>query len=323
MVFLTGATGFIGQALQAQLRSSSHIPFAMVRTSQCYLNSKSKSVAVGDINATTKWGEALYGAGAVIHLAARVHVMRDIVADPLAEFLRVNTEGTLNLARQAATAGVRRLVYLSSIKVNGETTVPDRPFTSKDLAAPQDPYGISKHEAEVGLREITRTTGMQVVIIRPTLVYGKGAKGNFKSLMKLVASGIPLPLASIHNLRSFVGIDNLVDFIITCLEHPAAANETFMVSDGEDLSTPDLIRRMARAMNRPARLLPVPKSVLMAAANILGKGDIAHRLCGNLQVDISKSRTLLGWNPPISVDEGLRRAVGGPRSCGTRSRADW
>ena len=177
--------------------------------------------------------------------------------------------------------------------------------------APQDTYGISKHEAEVGLREIARTTGMQVVIIRPTLVYGEGAKGNFKSLMKLVASGIPLPLASIHNLRSFVGIDNLVDFIVTCLEHPAAANETLMVSDGEDLSTPDLIRRMARAMNRPAHLLPVPVWALKAGALLLGKGDAVQRLCGNLQVDISKSRTLLGWNPPISVDEGLRRAAGG------------
>jgi nucleoside-diphosphate-sugar epimerase len=237
--------------------------------------------------------------------------MIDHCYDPLMEFRRLNTDGTLNLARKAAAAGVHRFICLSSIKVNGEATHYGRPFTPDDLAAPQDPYGISKHEAEVGLREITRTTEMQVVIIRPTLVYGEGAKGNFKSLMKLVAKSLPLPLDSIKNRRSFVGIDNLVDFIITCLEHPAAANETFMVSDGEDLSTPDLIRRMARAMNRPARLLSVPVWALKAGASLLGKGDAVQRLCGNLQVDISKSRELLGWSPPISVDEGLRRAVGG------------
>jgi len=308
-IHLTGATGFVGQALQAQLYLSSHNPFATVRAKQSDLTSNSNSLAVGDISATTKWGNALHGIDAVVHLAARVHVMYDNAIDPLAEFRSVNTDGTLNLARQAAASGVRRFIYLSSIKVNGEATNHDCPFTPNDLAAPRDPYGISKHEAEVGLRAIARTTGMQVVIIRPTLVYGAGAKGNFKSLMKLVARGLPLPLASIDNRRSLVGIDNLVDFIITCLEHPAAANETFLVSDGEDLSTPDLIRRMAHAMDRPARLLPVPKSVLMAAAAMLGKRNMAQRLCGSLQVDISKARALLGWNPPVSVDEGLRRAV--------------
>ena len=308
-IHLTGATGFVGQALQAQLYLSSHNAFATVRAKQSDLTSNSNSLVVGDISAPTKWSDALHGIDAVVHLAARVHVMHDTAIDPLAEFRIVNTDGTLNLARQAAASGVRRFVYLSSIKVNGEATHYGCPFTPNDLAAPQDPYGISKHEAEVGLREIARATGMQVVIIRPTLVYGAGAKGNFKSLMKLVARGLPLPLASIDNRRSLVGIDNLVDFIITCLEHPAAANETFLVSDGEDLSTPDLIRRMARAMNRPARLLPVPKSMLMAAATMLGKRDMAQRLCGSLQVDISKARALLGWNPPVSVDEGLRRAV--------------
>ena len=308
-IHLTGATGFVGQALQAQLYLSSHNLFATVRAKQSDLTSNSNSLVVGDINTTTKWSDELYGIDAVVHLAARVHVMHDTAIDPLTEFRIVNTDGTLNLARQAAASGVRRFIYLSSIKVNGEATHHGCPFTPNDLAAPQDPYGISKHEAEVGLRTIARTTGMQVVIIRPTLVYGAGAKGNFKSLMKLVARGLPLPLASIDNRRSLVGIDNLVDFIITCLEHPAAANETFLVSDGEDLSTPDLIRRMAHSMNRPALLLPVPKSVLMAAASMFGKRDMAQRLCGSLQVDISKSRALLGWNPPVSVDEGLRRAV--------------
>ena len=311
MILVTGATGFVGSALLPVLLSQFDEVTAVGRRAQDKSHARLSSFGVGNINGATKWSTQLRGTDAVIHLAARVHVMRDTVSDPLTEFRRVNTEGTLNLARQAATAGVRLFIYLSSIKVNGETTVPNRPFTPNDLAAPQDPYGISKHEAEIGLSEIARTTGMQVIIIRPTLVYGKGAKGNFKSLMKLVARGLPLPLGSIHNLRSFVGIDNLVDFIVTCLEHPDAANETFMVSDGEDLSTPDLIRRMARAMNQPARLLPVPVWALKAGALLLGKGDAAQRLCGNLQVDISKSRELLGWRPPVSVDEGLRRAVGG------------
>ena len=308
-ILVTGFNGFVGSSLMVSLQTQSHeIVSAHIRL-QTDCNTASNSVLVSNKNLATKWTTTLHGVNVVVHLAARVHVMRDTASDLLAGFRSVNTHGTLNLAQQAAASGVRRFVYLSSIKVNGEATHYGRPFTPNDLAAPQDPYGISKHEAEVGLRAIARKTGMQVVIIRPTLVYGTGAKGNFKSLMKLVAQGLPLPLASIDNRRSLVGIDNLVDFIITCLEHPAAANETFLVSDGKDLSTPDLIRRMAHAMDRPARLLPVPKSVLMTAAAMLGKRDMAQRLCGSLQVDISKARTLLGWNPPVSVDEGLRRAV--------------
>jgi nucleoside-diphosphate-sugar epimerase len=308
-IHFTGATGFVGRALQARLLMDSHLPISMQRRAQGSTATSLNSFVVGDIDASTNWFAALHAADTVVHLAARVHVMRDAVADPLEEFRRVNTYGTLNLARHAAASGVRRFVYLSSIKVNGGATIHGRPFTPSDSVTPRDSYGISKHEAELGLREIARETGMQVVIIRPTIVYGMGAKGNFNSLVKLVASGLPIPLASIQNRRSLVGIDNLVDFIITCLEHPAAANETFLVSDGEDLSTPDLIRRMARAMNCPARLLPVPESVLMAAAAMLGRRDMAQRLCGSLQVDISKARALLEWKPPISVDEGLRRAV--------------
>ena len=307
-ILSTGSTGFVGKALMSALHTKRHeisVPMRVQSESSTSLN----SFVIGDIDATTNWSSALHGVDAVIHLAARVHVMRDTAIDPLAEFRRVNTEGTLNLARQAATVGIRRFIFLSTIGVNGNSTAHGKIFTETSASLPHDPYSVSKHEAEVGLRAISKSTGMEIVIIRPTLVHGSKAPGNFGKLTRLVAKGLPLPLASIQNRRSFVGIDNLVDFIITCLEHPAAANETFLVSDGEDLSTPDLIRRMARAMDRPARLLPVPKSVLMAAAAMLGKRDMAQRLCGSLQVDISKSRALLGWNPPISVDEGLRRTV--------------
>ena len=307
--FVTGASGFIGRTLIHTLSLRSHEIVAVMRAAPSDRDTPSNSVAIGDINAATNWSAALHGADAVVHLAARVHVMRDTAIDPLAEFRRVNTDGTLNLARQAAAAGVKRFIFLSSIGVNGNSTSQGKIFTENSASLPHDPYSVSKHEAEVGLRAISKSTGMEIVIIRPTLVHGSKAPGNFGKLTRLVSKGLPLPLASIDNRRSLVGIDNLVDFIVTCLEHPAAANETFLVSDGEDLSTPDLIRRMARAMDRPARLLPVPKSVLMAAAAMLGKRDMAQRLCGSLQVDISKSRALLGWNPPISVDEGLRRTV--------------
>jgi len=268
------------------------------------------------------WGKVLVGVSTVVHLAARVHVMHETETDPLTAFRAVNVGGTLKLARQAAAAGVKRFVFISSVKVNGESTSSGKAFTELDAPNPQDAYGQSKHEAEQGLRQLSADTGMEVVIIRPPLVYGPGVKANFAALMRAVQRGWPLPLGAVHNQRSLVALSNLVDFIVTCLTHPAAANQTFLVSDGEDLSTPDLIRRMARAMNRPARLLPVPVWALQAVALLLGKGDAVQRLCGNLQVDISKARKLLGWNPPVSVDEGLRGAMGGPRSCGTRSRAD-
>jgi nucleoside-diphosphate-sugar epimerase len=265
---------------------------------------------VDDLTATTDWAFAAAGQQVVIHAAARVHVINETASDPLTAFQVVNVDATLNLARQAVSAGVKRFVFISSIKVNGESTEPGHAFTEADTPNLQDAYGQSKHEAEQGLRQLSADTGMEVVIIRPPLVYGPGVKANFASLMRAVQRGWPLPLGTVHNQRSLVALDNLVDFIVTCITHPRAANQTFLVSDGEDLSTPDLIRRMARAVNRPARLLPVPVWALKAGALLLGKGDAVQRLCGNLQVDISKSRTLLGWNPPISVDEGLRRAVG-------------
>lgn len=310
-VLVTGSTGFVGKALIPAILFRGHHPVEAVRRTKEKPNDRVSTFVVGNIDGTTGWYQALQSAEAVIHLAARVHVMSESDGDPLAEYRRVNTEGTLNLARQAAEVGVRRFIFLSTIGVNGNSTLHGKVFAPTDTPSPHDPYSLSKYEAEIGLHSIAQSTGMEVVIIRPPLVYGANAPGNFGKLTRLVGKSFPLPLGSINNLRSFVGIDNLVDFIVTCLEHPAAANETFMVSDGEDLSTPDLIRRMARAMNRPARLLPAPVWALKGGALLLGKGDEVQRLCGNLQVDISKSHTLLGWVPPVSVNEGLRRAVGG------------
>jgi len=309
-VRVTGANGFVGLALLERLNVMSGLQVAgSVRRAAGLAGTT--VVEVGDLTAQTDWSLALADADAVVHLAARVHVMQDTATDPLTAFRTVNVDGTLNLARQAAAAGVKRFVFISSVKVNGEFTLSGRAFNEVDTANPQDAYGQSKHEAEQGLRQLSADTGMEVVIIRPPLVYGPQVKANFAALIRAVQRGWPLPLGAVHNQRSLVALDNLVDLIITCITHPLAANQTFLVSDGEDLSTPDLIRRMARAMNRPARLLPAPVWALKGGALLLGKGDAVQRLCGNLQVDISKSRTLLGWNPPISVDEGLRRAVGG------------
>jgi UDP-glucose 4-epimerase len=237
--------------------------------------------------------------------------MADTVSDPLQEFRRVNVQATLNLARQAAAAGVRRFVFVSSIKVNGELTQPESAFKADDAPAPLDAYGISKMEAEQGLREIALQTGMEVVIIRPPLVYGSGVKANFAAMMRWLKRGVPLPLGAIQNQRSLVALDNLVDLIVTCLTHPAAANQTFLVSDGEDVSTTELLRRMGQALGSPARLLPVHASWLKLAAAMLGKADMAQRLCGSLQVDISKTRQLLGWQPPLSLDTGLKKAAMG------------
>nr|MDP2190435.1 SDR family oxidoreductase [Rhodoferax sp.] len=309
-VLVTGASGFVGRPLCAALFKRGHEVVAVMRSVDAALHGFSPAV-VGAIDQGTNWAAALDKVTVVIHLAARVHVMHDTAVDPLAAFRAVNVQGTLNLARQAAAAGVKRFVFVSSVKVNGEYTQLGRAFTEADAPDPQDAYGLSKHEAEQGLREIAAETGMEVVIIRPPLVYGPGVKANFATLMRAVQRGWPLPLGAVHNQRSLVALDNLVDFIVTCLSHPQAANQTFLVSDGHDLSTAELVRGLARAAGVPARLLPVPVWALQAGAALLGKGDAVQRLCGNLQVDISKARSLLGWTPPISVEEGLRQAVAG------------
>jgi nucleoside-diphosphate-sugar epimerase len=243
----------------------------------------------------------------VVHAAARTHIMQDTVADPLTAFRLVNVQGTLNLARQAAEAGVKRFVFLSSVKVNGELTQMGHPFRENDIPAPQDPYALSKYEAVAGLCRLAEETGMEVVIIRPPLVYGPGVKANFENMIRWVRRGIPLPFAAVSNKRSFVALDNLVDFIATCIVHPKAANQTFLVSDGEDLSTAELLQRVGLVLGKPMRLFPVPANLLQLAAGLIGKKTMAQRLCGSLQVDISKARDFLDWAPPLSVDEGLRQ----------------
>jgi len=309
-VLITGARGFVGQPLCEEMSRQGVQVVAAVRSS-CQLPAGLEPVPVGSINGETNWAQALFGVAVVVHLAARVHIMRDESKDPLTEFRIINVEGTLNLARQAAKAGVLRFIYLSSIKVNGEQTLPGQPFTEQVTPAPSDPYAISKYEAEKELLKLAQQTGMQVVIIRPPLVYGTGVKANFFNMMRWLAKGVPLPFGSIKNKRSLVALDNLLNLILVCLEHPAAANQTFLVSDGEDLSTTELLHRVAHALGRPARLIPIPAVILEVGAMFLGRRDMAQRLCGSLQVDISKARTLLGWKPPISVDEGLRRTADG------------
>ena len=312
-VLVTGAYGFVGSALCARLRREGVSVRGAARSVRSQPDD-AETIAIRSLSSETDWAAALKNVEQVVHLAARVHVMNDKKPDPLAEFRRVNVEGTVALAHQAAATGVKRFVFLSSIKVNGEFTEQGQPFTADDVPAPEDSYGISKYEAEKLLRQIAVETGMEVVIIRPPLVYGPGIKANFQSMMHWLARGLPLPLAAVtENRRSLVALDNLVDLIVTCLNHTAAVNQTFLVSDGEDLSTAELLNRMGAAMGHPARLIYLPPALLKLGATVLNKPGIYQRLCGSLQLDIAKTRQLLEWIPPVSVDEGLRHAAEGFR----------
>ena len=311
-ILVTGASGFVGGAVLRRLLSDGGRSLvAPERTHDAVLPAGVQLVPVAGLGADTDWSSCLMGTTAVVHCAARVHVMNDEEADPLAAYRRTNVVGTLALARQAEQAGVRRFIFMSSVKVNGEHTVPGRPFRADDVPAPEDAYGISKWEAEQGLFDLARETGLKVTVIRSPLVYGLGVKGNFSAMLRWVDRGIPLPLGAVrNNRRSLVGLDNLVDLIVTSLDHPAAVDQVFLAADGEDLSTAALLERLADAMERRARLVPVPVWILEKAATLVGKRDVARRLCGSLQVDISKAREMLGWEPPVSVDEGLKKAVG-------------
>ncbi len=326
MILLTGSTGFVGSALAWALLARGHGVRCAVRSVEpsTQLGVSKHSVAVDDITAVTNWSAALAGVDCVIHCAARAHVMHETELAALAAYRAVNVQGTRRLAEQAVASGVRRLVFLSSVKVNGETTdgLPS-PFgspwavgpssgagTDKD-AAPEDPYGLSKWEAEQALWEVFAKTGLEVVVVRPPLVYGPGVEGNLVRLLKLVRSGVPLPFGAVQNKRSLIGLDNLVDLLIRCIDHPEAAGQTFLVSDGEDLSTPDLLRQMAAAMGRSARLFPVPVSLLRLAGSALGRRAEIDRLVGSLQIDSHHTRQVLGWTPPVSVQDGIRRMVQG------------
>lgn len=310
MILVTGGSGFIGSALIERLSSSDLTGVrGTFRSREKAPPGVSNFAVVPSIDGRNDWTEALNGVEVVVHTAARVHVMRETVSNPAADYNRINVEGTLHLARQAAERGVKRFVFLSSIKVNGSRTPAGRPFTAEDVPEPDGPYGESKLQAEQGLKEIAAQTGLEVVIVRPVLVYGPGVKGNFRTLLRVIEKGIPLPVGSLRNKRSLVGLSNLVDFISVCIRNPAAAGQVFLVSDGEDLSTPELLRRVGHAMGRPARIFPFPETLLRAGARMVGRSDAVERLADSLQVDMAKNRELLGWEPRTSLDEELRRTT--------------
>ena len=307
IVAVTGANGFVGGALCRSLTERQVAVRALTRSE----NSGDAVRAVGDLGPDTDWGRNLLGVDCVVHCAARVHMLNDAAADPLQAFRRVNVEGSRSLAIAAAAAGVRRLVFLSSLKVHGEQTEPGRPFTPDLPARPEDAYGLSKWEAEQVLREVSARTGLELVVVRPPLVYGPGVKANFLRLMQLVARGWPLPFGAVDNRRSLIALGNLTDLLQVCTVHPGAAGQVFLASDDHDLSTPDLIRRIARSLNRPARLWPVPVPWLRTAGRLAGRSPQIERLIGSLQVNIGHTKQVLGWTPRLTVDQAMLLAAQG------------
>ena len=306
-IVLTGGTGFVGQKLIDYLleHTNASLRLAVRQKPARKFDQRVSLSLITNISGTENWHDTLVDCKVVIHAAARVHVMDKSAHGSLVAYREINVNGTLNLARQAANQGVKRFIYLSSIKVNGESTPIGQPFHADDAAMPQCPYSISKYEAEQGLLALAKETGLEVVIIRPVLIYGPGVKGNFKHMMKWLQKGIPLPLGLVKNKRSFVSVDNLADLITTCITHPRAANQIFLVSDGDDLSTTQLLKKMRAVFAKPVLLLPVPVWVLNSTAKLLGKQIVINRLCGSLQVDINKAYELLGWKPTFTVDNIL------------------
>lgn len=304
--FISGASGFVGKRLCAELMRRGHAARAVIRSANTFVIDNIELVIVPSISDETDWADMLRDVDVIIHLAARVHVMHDATSNPLEEYRRVNVAGTEHLARSAAATGVKRLVYVSSIKVNGEATYGDKIFTEAEKSAPEDPYSVSKYEAEQALQRVAQETSLEIVIVRPPLVYGPGVKGNFAQMLKVLAKGIPLPLASVTNLRSLVYVENLVDALILCATHPAAAGQTYLVSDGEDISTSDLLRQLGAALGHSARLFPCPPALLKLAGRLIGKLNQVERLLGSLQVDSGKIRRELNWIPPSTLEQGLQ-----------------
>ncbi len=311
---VTGSDGFVGSAMCNYLLSKSEEVVGSLRNEGLDAPIGIDAKVVGDLNSETYWEDALNGVDVVIHTAARVHVMSDESVDPLSEYRKVNVDGTVNLARNAAKKGIKRFIFISSIKVNGELTQDGNPFRADIDSMPLDPYGISKFDAENELKKISKETGMEFVIVRPPLIYGPGVKANFKKMVGWIAKGIPLPLGSIENKRSFVALDNLVDFLYRCATHSKAVNHTFLISDGHDLSTTELFKKVAFALGKRPRLLPVPVFILTAIGVVFRKADVVSRLVGNLQVDSTPAFELLGWRPVISVDNALKKVVEGYHS---------
>jgi nucleoside-diphosphate-sugar epimerase len=303
MILVTGAGGFIGTAVVSELAKRGICCRAVTRARRVGY------FGIGNIDARTDWAAALDGVDVILHLASRAHVTNESIADQIAHFPTANVDATLNLARQAIRAGVKRFVFISSIKVNGEATEPGRRFKAEDKPNPQSPYSKSKLEAERGLFALSAASELEVTVIRPPLVYGPGVKANFATMMDWVDRGIPLPFGSVHNKRSLVFVDNLTDLIILTATHPNAAGQVFLVSDGEDISTTDLFKGMAEALGRPSRVVPLPASLLSIAAAAIGQRAIASRLTDSLQVDVTKTRELLGWVPRQNVKEGLRQTA--------------
>ena len=306
MIAFTGYTGFVGSALLKELDSKNVLLLGRKPLPE-YSN-----FSIFDLTDTHHLNlqHTLSSVKVLIHSAARVHIMNDNAADPLADFKAANTLGTYNLAKQAAKAGVKRFIFVSSIKVNGESTTNKASFTADDMPAPEDPYGISKAEAEQQLLEIGKQTGMEIVIIRPPLVYGEGVKANFASLMRLVSKGLPLPFRLItKNKRSLVSVYNLVDLIKECIDHPKAANQVFLASDDQDLSTAEMVALMAKVQGKPNLAIPVPVWCFKLAGKLLGKQAVIDRLTGSLQLDITHTKNTLNWSPPYSVEHGFELAA--------------
>lgn len=306
MILITGANGFLGRHIVNALKGQ-ELSLLVRNLVDQYLE---YNIFQGEINGVNDFGQVLKNCETVIHCAARVHLMDDDASNPLMLYREVNTEGTLNLAKQAVNAGVKRFIFVSSIKVNGESSGIFKPFSYSDIRNPQDPYGVSKSEAEIQLIELSKTTGLEVVIIRPTLVYGPGVKANFAALLNLASKGMPLPFSCINqNKRSLVSVTNLVDLIITCIDHPKAANQIFLVSDDHDVSTSEIVHEMAKALDKPTWQLPVPIWCYKLVGKLFNKSDVMDRLTGSLQVDISHTKETLNWTPPQTLQEGFKQTA--------------